>query len=119
MVRRAVVVILLDQFAEYEPVAVARYGADVDRIARIVLERPPQCPDRLAQRAVGHDDVRPDAIEDLATLDRLAAVFDEEDEQIEVARNQRELAARTGEGALTGREREVRKPIAWQDPNVR
>lgn len=34
--------------------------------------------------AVGHDDVAPHAVEDLAAVDRLGAMFDQENEEVEV-----------------------------------
>jgi hypothetical protein len=40
--------------------------------------------DRLAERAVRHDDVGPGAIEDLAAVHRLAAPLDQQEQKIEV-----------------------------------
>ena len=68
-----------------------RDRADVARLARVVAERPPNRADGLAERAVGHDDVVPDVVEDVATMHRLVPVLDEIDQQIEIARDQRQL----------------------------
>jgi ATP-binding cassette subfamily B protein len=59
--------------------AAARCMAKVieDGFARIVAERPAQCADGLAEGAVGHDHVGPDLVEDVSTVDRVTATFDE------------------------------------------
>ena len=70
-----------------------RHGANEERLARIVIERPPQRANGLRERAIRDDDVGPDAIEDLAAADRRGAALDQQDQQIEIARNQRQAAA--------------------------
>ena len=52
---------------------------------------PAQRANGLREGAVRDDDVAPDAIENLATVDGLASPLDEEDQQIEIARDQRHL----------------------------
>ena len=86
------VVRLFDDIAKHELIAVTRYGPDEDRLARVIAERPSQRADSLRQRAVRNDDVGPDAFEDVAPMHGLAAMLDEEDEQIEIARDQTNLA---------------------------
>ena len=60
-------------------------------------------------------DVAPDAVEDLAAMDRLAAALDEEDQQIEIAGDQRQLAPVADEHPAAGREDEVTETIAWHE----
>ena len=90
----------------------ARHGADEARLARVVAERAADGANRLAQRAVGDDDVAPDAIEDVAAMHRLVAVLDQEDEQIEIARDERLLAPVADEHAAPRREDELAEAIA-------
>src|SRR4026209_1510817 len=92
--RPRAVVIVFDDAVEDETVAGAGYGADEARLPRVVLERATDGPHRLAERAVGDDDVAPDAVEDVAPVHRLVPVLDEEDEKVEVARDERLLGAR-------------------------
>jgi len=49
-------------------------------------------------------------------MDCLRAMLDEEDQQIEVARDQSELSAASSEDALARREHEIGKPVARQAP---
>ena len=56
----------LDDIREHEAVAMARHRANEDRLARIIVERPPQRANGLRQRAIRDDHVGPDAIEDVA-----------------------------------------------------
>jgi hypothetical protein len=86
-------IIFFGDIGENELIAVARYGAHESRLARVVSEDAPDGSDRLAERAVGHDDVGPDAIEDVAAVNGFAAPFDEKHEQIEIARDERLRAA--------------------------
>ena len=90
----------------------ARNRANELRFARIVAERTADGSDGLAQRAVGDDDVAPDAVEDVAPMSRLVAVFDEEDEQIEIARDERLLAPLANEQPAARREDEVAETVA-------
>ena len=92
-------IVLFDDVGEHELVTVPRNRADEARLARVVVEHAPDRADRLAQRAVGDDDVVPDRVEDVAAMDGFAAAFDEKDEQIEIARDERLLAACRGAGA--------------------
>jgi hypothetical protein len=91
---------------------VARDGADEPRLARIVAKRAAQRADRLRQRAVRDDDVAPDAIENLAPMNGVASSFDEEDQQIEIAGDQRELLTVADQQPLPRREGEVTEPVA-------
>ena len=93
------IVVFFDDVSEDEAVAVARDGAHEHRFARVVAKHPPDRANRLAQRAVGDDDVAPDAFEDLASVDGFAPPLDEEDEQVEIARNERQLASVADEDA--------------------
>ena len=88
-----VAVALLDDVREHELIAVTRDRADEARLARIVVQCAAQRPNGLAQRTIRDDDVVPDAIEDLAAVYRFVATLDEEDEQIEVTRDERQFPA--------------------------
>ena len=105
------VVLLFDDIREDEAVTVACDGADESRLARIVAEGAAERADGLAQGAVGDDDVRPDAVENVAAVHRLVTSLDQEDEQIEIPRNQRHLAAIAQEKAALRREREITEPV--------
>ena len=109
------IVLLFDDIREDEPVAVARDRADEARLARIVAEGAAERPDGLAQRAVGDDDVRPDAIEDVAAVHRLVTSLDQQDEQVEIARDERHLAAFAQEEPAPGREREITEAVSNHD----
>ena len=76
-----------------ELVAVARDGADEARLPRVVAERAPDGAHGLAERAVRHDHVGPGAIEDLAAMHRLAAALDQQEQEIEIPRDERHLAS--------------------------
>jgi hypothetical protein len=98
---------------------VAGNRADEARFARIVAERPADRADGLAERALGHDDVAPHPIEDVAAVHGLVPVFDEVDEQIEIARDQRLLASLANEHPPLGRDDEITKPITRHNRNAR
>jgi hypothetical protein len=83
------VVVFFDDISENEAVSVTRNGADVDRFARVIAENTTDRADSLAESTVGDDDITPDAIENLATMDCLAPTLDEEDQQVEVAGDER------------------------------
>ena len=87
------VVLFLDHLGMDELVAVARDGADEARLARVVAERAADGAHGLAERALRHDDVGPDAIEDLAAMHRLAAALDQQEQEIEIPRDERHLAS--------------------------
>ena len=93
----------------------ARDRADEARLARIVAEGAAERPDGLAQRAVGDDDVRPDAIEDVAAVHGLVTQLDQQDEQVEIARDERHLAAFAQEEPAPGREREITEAVSNHD----
>ena len=97
-------VILLGDISEYELIAVAGDRPDKTRLARIVTEDTANRADGLTQRAVRDDDIAPDTVEDVAAMHRVAAPFDEEHEEIEVARNQRLFAAIAREHAAARRQ---------------
>src|SRR5205085_1660557 len=82
------------------------------RLARIVAERSTDRSNRLAQRAVGDDDVGPHAVEDLAAMNGLVASLHKKDEQIEVPRNQRLLHAVADERPTPRGEDEIAEAVA-------
>ena len=82
------------------------------RLARVVSEDAADGPDGLAERAVGHDYVGPDPIEDVAAMDSFAAPFDEKYEQIEIARDERLRASAAKQHAAPRRENELAESIA-------
>ncbi|MEZ5292213.1 MAG: hypothetical protein R2745_14125 [Vicinamibacterales bacterium] len=69
--RRARLVGFLDDLPPHELVAVPGHRPDEARIPGLVREHAAQRPHCLRQRAVGHDDIPPDVVEDLALRDRL------------------------------------------------
>jgi hypothetical protein len=91
--RPRLVVALFNDAAEHESIPVTRHRADELRLARIVAESPAERAYRLAQGAVGNDDILPDGIEDVAAMHRLVAALDQKDQEIEVPRDQAKLAA--------------------------
>ena len=68
--------------------------------------------DRLAQCAVGYNDIAPDAIEDFAPMHGLVTTLDEKDQEVEIAGDERQLTSVTDEQAPAGRENETFEPIA-------
>ena len=88
--RRSSVRPLHDVFAD-EAVAVPLHRTDEGRLARIVAQRASEDPDRLAQSTVADHHVAPDRVEELMSRHRLVPPLDEQDEQVEAARDQRQL----------------------------
>ena len=80
-----------------------RHGADVDGLPRVIAKRPPEGSHRLAQRAVGHDYVGPYAIENDLPVNGFVPVLDEEHEEIEIAWDERGLAAAAEQKTLARR----------------
>ena len=105
-------VILLGNISEDELIAVAGDRPDEARLARVVAEDTANRADRLTERAVRDDDIAPDTVENVAAMHGLAAPFDEEHEQIEIARNQRLLAAIADEHAAARRQDELVEAIS-------
>src|SRR5262249_9382022 len=85
---RITLVVFCGDIRKNKTVAVARHRSNKPWLARIVADRPADRPNRLAQGTVGDDHIAPDAIEDVAPVHGLAAMLDEKDEQIEVARDE-------------------------------
>ena len=81
-------VFFFDDIRKHEPVTVAGDCAHVARRARVVSKHPPDGANSLAQRAVGNDDVAPDAVEDVAAMYGFVPVFNQKYQQVEVARNE-------------------------------
>jgi hypothetical protein len=106
------VVGLLDNAVEDESIAVARDRADVARLPRVVAERPPNRANGLTERAVGYDDVVPHMVEDVATVHRLVPVLDEIDQQVEIARDQRQLGVAARQRPSLRRDDEITEPVA-------
>ena len=92
--------------AVHELVPVSRDGPDERRLPRIVTEGTPQRADRLAERRVRHDDVRPYAIEDLLAMHGFVPALDQQPQQIEVAGDQTHLDAVLQQDAPGRREHE-------------
>jgi hypothetical protein len=109
---RCIIVCFLDDVSEDEAITVTGDGTDEPRTARIVPEGAPDRPDRLRQGAVGHDDVGPDTIEDVAPVYRFMTPLDQEDQQIEIAGDERLLVSVAQEHATTRRQKELTEPIA-------
>jgi hypothetical protein len=106
------IVLFLHDLSEDEAVTMAGDRAHEARFARVIIEDAADRADRLAQCAIRDDDVAPDALEDLSTMDGLAAPLDEEYEQVEVAGNQRKLAAVANENTAAWRQDEFAETIA-------
>jgi len=90
----------------------ARYCAHKTRLSRIVAKHAANRPDGLAQRAVRHDDVGPDAIEDVAPMYGFGPPFDEEQKKVEVPGYERLLLPVAQEQPATGREHEFAEAVA-------
>ncbi len=71
-----------------EPIAAARDGLDVLRIAGVVAERLPQLGHRLRQRVVGDVGAGPERVEQLLLRDQRAGVIEQEEQQVEELRRQ-------------------------------
>jgi len=84
---------LLDDVRVDELVAVPGDRANEPRLPSVVTQSATETPDRLAQRPIGDHDVAPDGIEDLSPVHGPVPVPDQEEEQVEVARNEREIAS--------------------------
>ncbi len=69
------------------------HGSDESRFAWIFAERAAQSANRLAQCAVGYDDITPDAIENLPPMNRLVTTLDKKDEEVEITGDKRQLAS--------------------------
>jgi hypothetical protein len=72
---------------------VTRHGADESRFARIFGKRTAESADGLAQRAVGYNDIAPDAIEDLPPMYRLMTTLDQKDKEIEITGDERQFTS--------------------------
>ena len=83
---------------EHELVAVPRDRAHEGGLARLVAERAPQAAHGLGERAVRDHDVAPHDVQDVAARHRLVPPLDEQDQEVEVARDERHLAARRVRG---------------------
>src|SRR5215208_5017328 len=96
-------------------IAVPRYGSNESRLTGIVAEGAPQGSNRLRERAVGNDDVSPDVRENRVLRDCLPAPNDQQQQQVEVARDQRYRPSAPEQQPLTRRDRELAKdePDAW------
>ena len=106
------VVLLFDDVGKDESIPAARHGANEARLARVVAERAANRADRLTQRAVGDDDIVPDSIEDIAAVQRLVTTLDQEDEEVEVARDERQLEPVTDEKPSARRHNEIAEVVA-------
>ena len=113
--RARAIVLLFDDIREDEPVAMARDRADETRLARIIAESAADGADGLTEGAVRHDQVSPDAIEDLAAVDGGVTPLDQQYEQVEVTRDERHLAPFAQEEAAPGREREIAEAVSNHD----
>ena len=105
-------VILLGNIGEYELIAVAGDRPDKARLARVVAEDTANRADGLTERAVRDDDIAPDMVENVPAMHRVAAPFDEENEEIEVAWNQRLFAAISREHAAARRQKKLVEAIS-------
>ena len=105
------IVRLLGHIAPDELVAVARHGANEPRLPRVVAQGAAQRADRLRQRAVRDDHVAPDVGEDRLLRDGFLAVADEQQQQIEILRDQGHRPAAAQEDALARGQHERFEPV--------
>jgi hypothetical protein len=110
--RKRPVVGFLTDVREHELVTMTRHGTDEPGLARVVAQGPPQAAHGLAQSAIGDDDVAPYAVHQIAPVDGFVTALNQEDQQIEVARDERHLPARSEQRAPRRRHGELREPIA-------
>jgi hypothetical protein len=61
-------------------IPVPRDRSDKPRLPRVIVKHLANCADRLAERAVGDDDVAPDFLEDVAPVHRFMPALDQENE---------------------------------------
>ena len=104
------VVEFLDHVGPDELVAMARHRANEPRLAGIVAERTPERSDSLRQRSVRHDDVAPHLLEDGLLGHRVSPAHDEQQQKIEVLRDQRNRPPVSQQQPLARREHEVGEP---------
>ena len=104
-------IVLFDDVWKHKSIPVTRHGTDESRFARIFAERPAEGPDRLAQCAIGYNDIAPDAIEDLPPMHRLMTPLDKKDKEVEIAGNERQLTSIADEQTSAGRQDEIVEPI--------
>ena len=105
-------VVLLDDAGKDELIAVARHRPDEPQRARVFAERAAERAHGLAQRAVADDDVGPGLIDDLAPVDRFVPALDEEDEHVEVTRDDRHLGPATQQKPAPRRDDELAEAVA-------
>jgi len=110
--RPRVVIVLFDDIGKHKSIPVTRHSTDESRFARIFAERPAKRADRLAQCAIGYDDIAPDAIEDFPPMYRLVTTLDEKDKKVEVARDERQLTSIADQQPSAWGEDEVVEPVA-------
>jgi hypothetical protein len=79
---------------------------------RVVAQHLPDRADRLAEGAVRHGDVAPDAVEYVAAVDRLSPPLDQEHQHVEIPRNERHLAPVADEDAPARHQQELAETIA-------
>jgi hypothetical protein len=103
----------LNDVREDELVAESGHRADVLRLRGVIAERPAQRPHRLAEGAVGDHHVAPDGVENLPPADRLVAPSDQQQEQIEIARDEGDFAARPVQHAPGRRQDELAEDVAF------
>ena len=106
------VILFFNNFGKDEPITMTGDGADETWFARVVAKRSTDRPNRLAESAVGDDDVVPHLVEDVAPMNRLVAPRDEKHEQIEIARDKRLLYALAKQGSAARGKDEIAEAIA-------
>lgn len=111
------IILFFDHVGEDESIPVARNGTNEARFPRVVAKRAANRPDSLTERAVGHDHIGPDAIEDIAAVHGFVSALDQQHEEIEVARNERQLAPGADEKPSLRRHNEIAEAVAGH--NVR
>ena len=104
---RQPIVELFDDIGPDELITVTRYRPDIARLAGIVAKRASQRPDRLRQRPVRDDHVGPDVVEDRLLRNGVAALLDEEPQEVEVLGNQGNGRAVSHEQPLARRQDEL------------
>jgi hypothetical protein len=90
---------------------VTRDRADVAWLARVVAERAPQGSHGLAERAVRHDHVGPHAVEDQPAAHRFVPARYEQQQQVEIARDERHFAPVLEQQPPRGRQDERPEPV--------
>ncbi len=96
-----------------EAVAVSGDGPNEVRIAWVITQGATEHANCLGQRSVGNHDVAPHGVQDVLAMHRLVAPLEQQQQQVEVPRDQRHRLPLLQEGTSGGRDDEIRETVPW------